>query len=88
MDMEMFYVLVFGVLAAAAAAFELSKPKEGQINTSMDFLRFRANYIVVYSLMMGEHLTLPVHLVFCCSKAKPILFRISLCRQVKACILV
>lgn len=47
-------MFVFGVLAAAAAAFELTKPKEGQLSTSRDFLRFRTNYIVVYSLMMGE----------------------------------
>lgn len=51
--MEGFYVFVFGVLAAAAAAFELTKPKEGQLSTSRDFLRFRTNYIVVYSLMMA-----------------------------------
>lgn len=53
--MEAFYVLVFGALAAAAALFELTKPKEGQMSTSRDFLRFRTNYIVVYSLMMGRH---------------------------------
>ena len=54
--METFYVFVFGLLAAAAAAFELTKPKEGQMSTSRDFFRFRTNYIVVYSLMMGTDL--------------------------------
>ena len=53
--MEGFYIFVFGVLAAAAAAFEFTKPKEGQMSTSRDFLRFRTNYIVVYSMMMGMH---------------------------------
>lgn len=54
--MEVFYITVFGLLAAAAAALELAKPKEGHMSTSMDFVRFRANYIVVYSLMMGVYL--------------------------------
>ena len=51
--METVYALFFGVLAALAAVFELTKPKEGQQSTSQDFLRFRFNYVVVYSLMMG-----------------------------------
>ena len=52
--MEVFYLCVFGVLAALAGAFEFTKPKEGHMNTSRDFLRFRTNYIVVYSMMMGK----------------------------------
>ena len=51
--MEAVYAVTFGVLAALAAVFELTKPKEGQQSTSQDFLRFRFNYVVVYSLMMG-----------------------------------
>ena len=51
--MEVFYIMIFGLLAAAAAAFEFTKPREGNMSTSRDFLRFRTNYIVVYSLMMG-----------------------------------
>ena len=53
--MDSFYAVSFGALAALAAVFELTKPKEGQMNTSQDFLRFRFNYVVVYSLMMGAY---------------------------------
>ena len=51
--MQTVYAIFFGSLAALAAIFELTKPKEGQQSTSQDFLRFRFNYVVVYSLMMG-----------------------------------
>ena len=46
-------MFVFAGLAATAGVFEFTKPKEGKMNTSREFLRFRTNYIVVYSFMMG-----------------------------------
>ena len=52
--MELFYIAVFGVVAAAAAALELTKTKGSAAeNTSREFMRFRNNYVVVYALMMG-----------------------------------
>lgn len=52
--MEPFYIAVFGVLAALAAALELTKSKSTSTdNSSRDFSRFRSNYVLVYSLMMG-----------------------------------
>ena len=55
--MELFYIAVFGVVAAAAAALELTKTKGSAAeNTSREFMRFRNNYVVVYALMMGARL--------------------------------
>jgi hypothetical protein len=52
--METLYYLLFGVLAAAAAVLELSRSKEsGHASMSREFLAFRNNYVLVYSLMMG-----------------------------------
>lgn len=52
--MEPFYIAVFGVLAALAAVLELTKGKStSSDNTSKEFSRFRTNYVLVYSLMMG-----------------------------------
>jgi hypothetical protein len=52
--MEPFYIAVFGVLAAIAAGLELTKGKSTSTdNTSKEFSRFRSNYVLVYSLMMG-----------------------------------
>ena len=53
--MELFYMVVFGALAAVAAFFELTKGKSGSTeNASKDFWKFRANYTLVYALMMGK----------------------------------
>lgn len=48
------YYVLFGVLAAAAAGLELTKPAETQQIKNPEFRSFRNNYLVVYSLMMGE----------------------------------
>ena len=53
--MEVFYYLVFGCLGAVVAALELSKNNKDRINTSPAFNSFKNNYLLVYSLMMGEH---------------------------------
>lgn len=52
--MEPVYWLLFGCLAAAAAGLELTKPADttGSVKNA-EFKRFRNNYLVVYSLMMG-----------------------------------
>ena len=52
--MEMLYYLVFGALGAVVAAMELSKTNKDRINTSPAFNSFKNNYLLVYSLMMGE----------------------------------
>ncbi|THF97941.1 hypothetical protein TEA_015184 [Camellia sinensis var. sinensis] len=52
--MEMFYYLVFGALAAIVAVLELSKNNKDRINTSQAFNSFKNNYLLVYSLMMGN----------------------------------
>ena len=46
---------VFGALAAVAAFFELTKSKGVSTeNAPKEFWKFRANYTLVYALMMGE----------------------------------
>lgn len=52
--MELFYYLVFGGLSAVVAALELSKSNKDRISTSPAFNSFKNNYLVVYSLMMGN----------------------------------
>ncbi|KAE8725355.1 Rhodanese/Cell cycle control phosphatase superfamily protein isoform 1 [Hibiscus syriacus] len=51
--MELFYLMVFGALAALVAALELSKNSKDRINTSPAFNSFKNNYLIVYSLMMA-----------------------------------
>ncbi|XP_021757739.1 molybdate-anion transporter-like [Chenopodium quinoa] len=51
--MEIFYILVFGAMAAVVAALELSKNSKDRINTSSAFNTFKNNYLLVYSLMMA-----------------------------------
>lgn len=51
--MEVFYILVFGALAAVVAALELTKTSKDRINTSSAFNSFKNNYVLVYSLMMA-----------------------------------
>ncbi|KAA3470058.1 molybdate-anion transporter-like [Gossypium australe] len=52
--MELFYFVVFGALGAVVAALELSKTSKDRINTSPAFNSFKNNYLLVYSLMMGN----------------------------------
>lgn len=54
--MEPVYYVLFGGLAVTAAALELTKPAETTQIKNTDFRRFRNNYLMVYSLMMGESL--------------------------------
>ncbi|KAK9716705.1 hypothetical protein RND81_06G251800 [Saponaria officinalis] len=51
--MEMFYMVVFGGLAAVVAAMELSKSSKDRVTTSTAFSSFKNNYLLVYSLMMA-----------------------------------
>lgn len=51
--MELFYYVVFGVLTAIVAVFELSKSNKDRITTPSAFNSFKNNYLVVYSLMMA-----------------------------------
>ncbi|KAL1203290.1 hypothetical protein V5N11_031883 [Cardamine amara subsp. amara] len=51
--MDVFYYLVFGVMAAVVAALELSKSNKDRINTSSSFNSFKNNYLVVFSIMMA-----------------------------------
>ncbi|CAN6709313.1 unnamed protein product [Malus baccata var. baccata] len=51
--MEVFYYMVFGILAAVVAAAELSKSNKDRINTPSTFNVFKNNYLFVYSLMMA-----------------------------------
>lgn len=51
--------MVFGVLGTIVAITELSKSNKDRINTSQPFNSFKNNYLVVYSLMMGDYLPLP-----------------------------
>ena len=54
--MELFYIAVFLLSAVAAAALEATrKSSTGSETGNRDFLKFRNNYVLVYSLMMGEH---------------------------------
>lgn len=54
--MELFYIAVFLLSAMAAAALEGTRKGEtGSGTGNRDFLKFRNNYVLVYSLMMGEH---------------------------------
>ena len=51
----MIYYVLFAVLATAAASLELSKAADiTKAAANAEFQRFRTNYLVVYSLMMGE----------------------------------
>lgn len=54
--METFYILLFGVAAVLAAVLEYGNrlTKGGQQVTNADFTRFKNNYLLVYSLAMGE----------------------------------
>lgn len=53
--MEPIYWLLFGGLAVLAAGLELTKPADTTLVKNADFKKFRNNYLLVYSLMMGEH---------------------------------
>lgn len=51
--MELFYYLLFGVLASVLLGLELSKNNKDRIVTSQAFNSFKNNYLIVYSLMMA-----------------------------------
>lgn len=52
--MDGFLLLTFASLAALAAVLELFKRRTSKLDTTnREFLRFRANYVLVYALMMG-----------------------------------
>ena len=51
---ETIYLLLFAALAVLAAGLELTKSTDQSVVKSPTFLSFRNNYILVYSLMMGE----------------------------------
>ncbi len=53
--MELVYWVLFGSLAAAAAGLELTKAADTTLVKNAEFKRFRNNYLLVYSLMMGAH---------------------------------
>ena len=52
-SMDLFYIIIFGALAALAAALELTKPADITAIKNGDFRSFRNNYLLVYSMMMG-----------------------------------
>ena len=52
-----FYTCMFALLAAVTGFLELSKRSEDKLIGQLEFRKFRFNYIVVYSLMMGEYCT-------------------------------
>lgn len=52
--MDLFYIIVFSGLAALAGALEFTKPADLTAVKNAEFRRFRNNYLLVYSLMMGE----------------------------------
>lgn len=54
--MDLFYIILFGALAALAASLELTKPADITAIKNADFRNFRNNYLLVYSLMMGVNL--------------------------------
>lgn len=56
--MEVFYYMVFGTLGAVVAALELSKNNKDRISTTSAFNSFKNNYLLVYSLMMGNYFQL------------------------------
>ncbi|KAK9144043.1 hypothetical protein Syun_013443 [Stephania yunnanensis] len=60
--MELFYWAVFGGLSLVVAGLELSKNSKDRITTSAAFNAFKNNYVLVYSLMMGNPPTPPTFL--------------------------
>lgn len=56
--MELFYTALFGVAAVLAAVLEYGNRagRNAPGNSTREFAVFRNNYLLVYSLMMGEHL--------------------------------
>ena len=53
--MEGFLLLVFASLAAVTASLELFKRRTSKLDkTNRGFERFKANYVLVYALMMGK----------------------------------
>ena len=63
--MDGFLLLTFASLAALTAVLELFKRRTSKLDTTnREFLRFRANYMLVYALMMGGTPCAYTHLCF------------------------
>ena len=60
--MELIYIVLFVLFAVPAAVLEYTENscfgwadrRRGQQATDKEYLRFRNNYVIVFSLMMGE----------------------------------
>ena len=52
--MDLVYWILFAGLAASAAGLELTKAADTTVVKNSEFKRFRNNYLLVYSLMMGK----------------------------------
>ena len=84
--MELFYALTFGILVAIATTLELWKTKkEVSEDAPKEFWKFRANYTLVYALMMGEfvlrwHVLPAAHSLYPCLGRGHCLRSIFFCR--------
>lgn len=58
--MEIFYYIVFALQILVLAALEFSKSRKDRITTSPAFNAFKNNYILVFSLMMGMMMRIPL----------------------------
>lgn len=54
--MEFYFYAVFGIQVMVLVALEFGKSSKDRIVTSPVFNAFKNNYLVVYSLMMGNAL--------------------------------
>lgn len=52
--MEQFYSMLFAITAVVAFGLEFSKPAQQGVSANQAFFRFRNNYLLVWSLMMGQ----------------------------------
>jgi hypothetical protein len=58
--MEIFYYVVFALQILVLVALEFSKSRKDRITTSPAFNAFKNNYILVFSLMMGMMMRIPL----------------------------
>lgn len=66
--MEAFYTSLFTILAIVAFGLEFTKPTSNQgsnVTANQGFYRFRNNYLVVWSLMMGMFITVSIVVIRC-----------------------
>jgi hypothetical protein len=52
-QMEFFYNAVFALLALLALGLEFTKPSQQKVTATHNYYRFRNNYLLVWSFMMG-----------------------------------